>query len=177
MLGEIREAGIGDAAEIAAIHVASWRVTYADLLPPAYLGQLRVAHVSRRWQRRLQAREPAERILVATHADHVAGFVTFGPARDRGEDSGFAGEVTMLYVRPELEGLGVGSRLLVRAVDELRAADLYWAIIWAVDGNRSAIDFYQRHGFQLDGARRVDPIGGGQTPLVRLARSLGPALF
>lgn len=167
-----RSARPADAAAIADIHVSSWRVTYRGMLPDAYLDQMSRRRLEARWRRRTLARS-SERVLVATREGAVTGFASFGPSID---EPGFAGEVTMLYVRPELEAMGIGTQLLEAARDRLAAAPLYWLVIWVLEANRRALAFYQRRGLRLDGARRIDRLGGAGVSVVRCAGPLNPAL-
>lgn len=172
MDGSVRVARPGDADEIADIHMCSWRVTYRGMLPAGYLDRMNRRQLAARWRRRVGARS-GERVLVASRAGRVAGFACLSPSID---EPGFAGEVTMLYVRPELERSGVGTQLLEAGLEALAGLPLYWAVIWVLEANRSAIEFYLRRGFRLDGARRFDHLGGRDVAVVRCARALNPVI-
>lgn len=172
MDGSLRLARPGDADQIADIHVSSWRVTYRGMLPDHYLEAMNRRRLAARWRRRVGARS-GERVLVAERGEVIAGFATLSPTI---REPGFAGEVSMLYVRPELEGSGVGSQLLGTALDQLAAVPLFWAVIWVVEANTRAIEFYRRHGLRLDGGRRVDRLGGRGVSVVRCAKPLNPAI-
>ncbi|MDF3864608.1 GNAT family N-acetyltransferase [Pseudomonas denitrificans (nom. rej.)] len=64
------------------------------------------------------------------------------------------GELFALFVRPECEGLGMGSLLLAAAEEQLfREHGNIWLVTDGGDGIR-ANAFYRRHGWQLSG--RVD---------------------
>lgn len=172
MDGSVRVARPRDADQIADIHVSSWRVTYRGMLPDAYLDAMSRRQLAARWRRRTLLRS-TESVLVAVGGGVVAGFACLSPSIS---EPGFAGEITMLYVRPELEGSGVGTQLLTAGLDQLAAKPLYWAIIWALEANQRAIDFYRRRGFRLDGGRRADRVGGVAVPVVRCAKPLNPAI-
>ncbi len=58
-----------------------------------------------------------------------------------------------LYVHPDHQGLGIGSRLLVE-IESLVQGDELWVEV--VDGNDRAVDFYEAHGF-AEVERSVDP--------------------
>jgi ribosomal protein S18 acetylase RimI-like enzyme len=142
------------------------------MLPDPYLDQMDRRRLAARWRRRVGPRT-GERILVADRGEVIAGFAALSPSM---REPGFAGEITMLYVRPELEGSGVGTQLLAAGLDQLAAVPLYWAIIWVLEANARAIDFYRRRGFRLDGGRRIDRLGGAEVNVVRCATSLNPAI-
>lgn len=172
MDGSVRVARPRDADDIADIHVSSWRVTYRGMLPDDYLDAMDRRRLAARWRRRTLVRS-TERVLVALRGDVIAGFVCLTPSMS---EPGFAGEITMLYVKPELERCGVGTQLLDAGLEQLAAKPLYWAIIWAVEANERAIQFYKRRGFCLDGGRRIDRIGGAPIAVVRCAMPLNPAI-
>jgi GNAT superfamily N-acetyltransferase len=52
--------------------------------------------------------------------------------------------VTNVYVREDSRGRGVGSKLLVAALDSLQSQDVECAFLWSRDESRG---FYSRHGF------------------------------
>lgn len=47
------------------------------------------------------------------------------------------------------------------------------AFLWVLDGNQRAIAFYRRHGFELDGVTKMDPVAGLE---LRMVRRQTPAL-
>ena len=75
----ISPAGPGDAAELARVHVQSWRETYADILPQACLDRLSVPMHARRWRRRLES--ASDVVLIAEDADGLVGFCSGDWAR------------------------------------------------------------------------------------------------
>ena len=80
----VRPAEIADAAGIARAHVASWRSTYRDLLPDAFLSSLTEAGYTDRWARVLA--EGSSRVYVVDEAGDVVGFASGG--RERAGESG-----------------------------------------------------------------------------------------
>lgn len=58
-----------------------------------------------------------------------------------------------LYVHPEHQGLGIGSRLLAE-IETLVEGDELWLEV--VDGNERAVGFYEAHGF-AEVERSTDP--------------------
>lgn len=172
----VRPADRSDADELAAVHLESWRWAYQGLLPETYLSRLRHDELAARWWRRLAAGELDEAIRVVEHDGHVRGFVTFGPRRDDPTWLGYAGEVYMLYLAPELVGLGLGHQLLDQALEELTRMRCYWIVVWVLAKNERARRFYERAGLRLDGARRWDPFGDRAVPVVRYARALNPVI-
>lgn len=79
----------------------------------------------------------AGQVLLAEHRGRVLGFVGFVP-----------GEVTLLFVRPEAVGTGLGGRLLALAMEHARVGhDGPLTVI----ATRNARRFYEKHGFTVVG--------------------------
>lgn len=170
---KVRNADTKDARALARVHSSSWRWAYRDLLPASYLDGLRPKLLEQRWARKLADGDLEEGVCVAEVDGKVGGFVTFGPHHDPSW-LGYAGEVFMLYVEPELVGQGVGHALLESAFERLEDAQCYWLVVWVLARNERAKGFYERAGLQPDGARRWDPFGERTVPVVRYARALNP---
>lgn len=156
------------------MHLASWRWAYRGLLPDAYLDRMRLDELAARWWRRLAVREMEESIGVVEQDGRVRGFITYGPNRDDPTWLGYAGEIYMLYLEPELTGHGLGAQLMVRACDDLTRYRCHWVVVWVLARNHAARRFYERLGFQLDGARRWDPFADRSVPVLRYAKALNP---
>jgi GNAT superfamily N-acetyltransferase len=91
----------------------------------------------------------------------VVGFMAIGPSRD--EDRQGEVELYTLYVDPHLWGAGIGSALMAMVPSD---ADVS---LWVSKGNARARSFYERHGFDPDGAAE----SGHHVPVIRLARTNG----
>jgi GNAT superfamily N-acetyltransferase len=57
---------------------------------------------------------------------------------------------------PDHWGRGVGSALFADAIAELTARQLTHVMLWVLEGNTRALQFYQGSGFVLDGARKIE---------------------
>jgi GNAT superfamily N-acetyltransferase len=105
------------------------------------------------------------------HDPEPVGVVTLLAAAYPGEGhaDAVAYQLRGMAVRSELAGRGVGSALLVAAVELLRgrAAGLLWC-----NARVPAATFYERHGFARDGAEFVPPDLG--IPHVRMWLRLPP---
>jgi GNAT superfamily N-acetyltransferase len=172
----IRPAYRGDAEALARLHLRSWRWAYRGLLPDSYLRGLRLDVLAGRWFMRLAGSEAEEAVRVLDVDGRLGGFVTFGPHRDDATWLGYAGEVYMLYLAPELVGHGLGGALLEGALDELTRCRCFWVVLWVLARNERARAFYERHELRMDGAQRWDPFGEQAVPVVRYAKALNPVL-
>ena len=136
----IRTAVAGDAPAIARIYVDTWRVTYAPILPSAYLAKLDVEKQTKSWDKLLA--NTSERVIVAVLDGVVLGFASGG--REREQDAFFRGEIYTLYVVPELQRQGIGASLLVEMLRRL--VDHTPVLVWVLKDNRGARRFYEALG-------------------------------
>ena len=70
------------------------------------------------------------------------------------EQAGRVAWMEELYVTPEFRGLGLGKRLITRAVQEARKADCVSVELEVVRGHERAAKLYLREGFALLPRRR-----------------------
>jgi ribosomal protein S18 acetylase RimI-like enzyme len=167
----VRLAAPADAPAMAALHVRAWRATYAGLIPDDFLAGLKVEEREARWRHSLTAPEvaPGERvILVAEDAGVVLGFVAAGHAR--GDDEFGMGEVYAINVDPPAWGRGAGRALLAAATASLDARFAV-SILWVVEGNQRARAVYERAGWSIDGATKMESYGGADVNNCRYRRA------
>lgn len=172
----IRQASAEDAAAIARIQVESWRTAYASILPASFLASLSVDDRAARWRNRIGplAHDDSPTFVICDAAGDVRGFVHSGPTRDADADLEGSAELYTVYVDPATWRSGYG-RTLMAATDEFWAArgvDLL--SLWVFERNAGARAFYERLGWQRDGATQVDDFGGAHAVEVRYRRRLSP---
>jgi len=141
---EIREADAADAATIAAIHCASWRDAYANVLDPAYLRGPIEGERQSFWSARFAEADPARTVFLA--AAPPAAFMCVY----RDLDAVWGSLVDNLHVLPELRGRGVGERLMRTAARHLAGqAQRAGLHLWVFEANRDGLRFYRRLGGEV----------------------------
>ena len=152
----IRPAIAADAAAIARVHVAAWRVGYAGLVDHGVLDALDESERARRWVDTLDGDDDA---LVAEDDDGLAGFASVAvPARDVAEPG--VGEITALYVDPQRWRSGIGRALVDAAAAELREQGCDDVVLWTFEASEPSRAFYAALGFEPDGAHKPHPRTG-----------------
>lgn len=144
----IRDAQPADASGIARVHVASWRSTYAGMLPGDYLVGMSKRTAEVRWRMSLPDRVPGGGTVVAVdEAGDVVGFASFGRERRAldGIDGGFEGEVYALYLLDDAKGQGTGRRLMAACAGCMREAGWRSAMVWCLSTNPTRW-FYEHLG-------------------------------
>jgi len=170
----IREATPADAGAIAGVHVRCWQAAYQGLLPGDYLASLSVAQRTARWRRLLDSGSTtwvSDRSSAAGTPDAAAvvGFVSVGPAR--GEPEG-VGELYAIYLEPTHIGQGLGLALMAHAIEHLQASGFQQAILWVLESNTRAREFYEAAGWAADGATKQESIGGAEVLELRYRTQL-----
>ncbi|MBN9252831.1 MAG: GNAT family N-acetyltransferase, partial [Mesorhizobium sp.] len=74
----------------------------------------------------------------------IAGYATIG--RNRARELRQQGEIYELYLRPEYQGIGLGSRLFAAARQRLKDHGLKGMVVWALEENENALAFYAGAG-------------------------------
>lgn len=149
----IRPAAVGEAAAIAACHVACWQEAYANLLPADYLRDLDVNARTASWQHVLSGPNvsgpDAGSHAVAVVDGDVVGFA--GATASRDEPPVRDLELWGIYLRAAHHGTGLGQALLDAVVGDRPCS------LWVARDNSRARHFYARNGFRPDGARKTEP--------------------
>lgn len=144
----VTRANFSDAPTIARIHVASWREAYAGLLPQWGLVDMSEKGLERWWRASLV--NPRSRVSVArVGGAGVVGFLKCAPARDYGLGLPIDAEIEALYVDPDGLGRGIGTALLNELFAHLSERGTRGIIVWALEGNWPARQFYEKHGGRL----------------------------
>jgi GNAT superfamily N-acetyltransferase len=160
----------GDELAVAAVHVASWRDAYRELMPAEFLAGLDPADRARRYTFDAPGRNGPATVLAVDEDDTIWGFATVGPARD--EDAAGLGELYALYVDPPRLGTGTGRLLLADGRRRLADRGNAEAILWVLIGNAPAQRFYERDSWDRDGGERIEQPYGIVSTVVRYRRSL-----
>lgn len=145
----LRKANRVDAAELGALHVASWHETYTGILPDEMLAGLSVDARTAMWSKILGSPDElgCAAVFVAEDNGRVIGFGSCGKQR---EDSlthkGFSGEFSAIYVLHSHQGRGVGRSILAAMANELSAVGHKAACLWVLRQNAPARAFYEKLG-------------------------------
>ena len=156
---KIRHFQRSDLAHIAAVQAASWKDTYADALPAAYLADQVTEDLERHWSE--VAIQPEDIIRVAED-DGIIGFISVWCRPDPFIDN--------LHIKPVKRSKGVGSKLMASAARQMIRQGHSTAYLWVFEKNRRAIQLYERlGGVRTDHA--LKKIFGHQVPSVKMVWS------
>lgn len=152
----IRRARADDAAALSGIFDAAWREAYQGIIPGVALERM-MARRGPRWWRQTVAR--SRPLVVIECGEAIAGYASYGRCRDRALKA--EGELDELYLAPEYQGLGFGTRLFKAVRNDLFDREVHRVAVWTLADNTRARDFYERLGGRVC-AEAVDRVAGAR---------------
>lgn len=146
----IRPALANDASRIAEIIVTNYRINFYPLFlnDEFYFGELNVVDMADEYAEGTQA---------------LANTFVYDDGVVKGIIRLNNNEIEKLYVEPQFQSHGIGAELLHFAVDTMKCD-----FLWALEYNKRAIDFYQKHGFMLTGEKIIED---DFVPLLKMSRT------
>jgi GNAT superfamily N-acetyltransferase len=142
-----------------ALHIATWMATYRDRVPEAFYEQRVAAHRARDWDAVIRRQTAlGGGVLVVRCDDGVVGLCQHGPTEDDDDDPRRVGHIHRLYVSPLRQRAGIGRSLLAASTRQLCEDGMSAVTLWALETDERARSFYERLGWQPDGARRFDGV-------------------
>ncbi|MBD8905195.1 GNAT family N-acetyltransferase [Methylorubrum zatmanii] len=156
----IRRARVADAAGLSAVFDAAWREAYQGVIPGVALERFLVRRGPATWRAMIGS---GRGLAVVAFDEQVAGYATYGRTRDRALATD--GEIDELYIAPEFQGLGLGSRLFRAVRNDLIDRGLTRIGVWALADNTRACAFYERLG-GVTGPISVERLSGICLPKV-----------
>ncbi|GHH51749.1 GNAT family N-acetyltransferase [Lentzea cavernae] len=166
-----------DLPEIVRIHRETWRLAYAQLLPPEVLDAL---DTDEAWSSAIQLGA----VLKATEGEWTVGFAVASKApqeevaRADGslpEDAETTALVSVL-VEPRWGRRGHGTRLLAEAGRRLEDTGATRGIAWVPEADKASKNFYERLGWTGDGTVRTLDAGGRPLREIRVSGPLAVRL-
>jgi len=146
---EVRPATVEDVPVIERIARESWHATYDEILGPDAVDAKLDEWYDPEDLRESVAAE--EGVFVVAGADPV-GFAQAVPGED-------AWHLARIYVDPEQWGEGVGTAMLERVEDELRAAGVEGYRLAVLAENTVGVGFYESRGFERFDTHTVELAG------------------
>ena len=84
------------------------------------------------------------RLLVLDFDETIGGYASYG--RNRVPSLHYGGEIFELYIAPEFQGVGFGTRLFEVARKDLAEHGYSSFLVWALADNERAVQFYLKLG-------------------------------
>jgi L-amino acid N-acyltransferase YncA len=166
----IRMAAVADAEAITEVHVASTVTAYATFFPADELARIDSRDRAARWRELLA--DGCTTTLIAEADGHAVGFINFGACRDDDLPQESVCEVMAEYVHPTVWRRGIGRRLMQEALDRLAVDGFRSVVVWTLESNGRAIEFYKEFSFVCDGTTHQRTMFGTSVAIIRLRGQL-----
>lgn len=153
---DVRRAEPHDARAISEAHRLSWEQAYSGLIPHKPLTNMLERRGEGWWRK---ATRGSATMLVVEVAGVVAGYATLGLSRARGLPHD--GEIYEIYLRPEYQGIGLGSILFIEARRLLTSLGCNGIVVWCLEDSDLARRFFRSHGGK-DVAEGMEDFAGKQ---------------
>ena len=150
----IRRARTEDAAALSGVFDAAWRETYQGIIPGVALDRMMARRGPRWWLSTIGRGRP---LVVLDVGEAVAGYVSYGRCRDRSLPA--EGEIDELYLAPEYQGVGFGTRLFRCVRNDMADRGIKRIAVWSLSDNERARAFYARLGGKVI-AETTDRVAG-----------------
>lgn len=172
----LRPADADDAEELGQVRHAAWLWAYRGQVPAQHLAELSPLRERLDWLEWFSATRPpsiTKEAWVAVHAGRIAGFTTHMVLRD----PIVLGELTEIYVRPDVVRAGVGRALMNNAVDRMAQAGATDLVVRVLEDNVRAHRFYEALGWsRVRQFKRPYRLGeAGSVTVVQYERRLSPS--
>lgn len=137
---KVRRARAKDSAALTRIFTDSWRLAYRGIIPSAHLDCLIGRRCEAWWKKAIRTES---HLMVIEAGGKVAGYASCGASRGHAV---YKGEIFELYIDPLYQGLGLGEHLFEACRAELDKCSLDGLVVWALEDNDAAAQFYWRRG-------------------------------
>ena len=146
----IRRMEIEDAEAVTDVLINTWKTAYRGIVSDECLDNLdRVTLVERR-------RKQYKDYIVAVSDGLIAGFCWYVNNNSFTEDvPDIDSEVVAIYVLPEMERQGIGRKMMLYAIDDLKKQDKNKMIIWCLKDNHQGRAFYEKMGGKIIGEHKT----------------------
>ena len=138
---DVRRAHPQDSTAIAATHEQSWTNAYTGILPYRALRAMLQRRGHAWWERAIRK---STKVLVLDIGGEVVGYATLGG--NRVDSLPAEGEIYELYLAPEYQGIGLGSKLFAAARQELKSLGYEGSVVWVLADNDNGVRFYENAG-------------------------------
>jgi GNAT superfamily N-acetyltransferase len=150
----IRRARTEDAAALSGVFDSAWREAYQGIIPGVALDRMMARRGPRWWLSTIGRGRP---LVVLDVGEAIAGYTSYGRCRDRSLPA--EGEIDELYLAPEYQGIGFGTRLFKCVRNDMTDRGIKRIAVWSLTENERARAFYERLGGKVV-AETTDRVAG-----------------
>lgn len=150
----IRQASQNDLCRLAEIHIDGWRYAYKGIATDYELFVERQVIHSIKMFESILINNPETISLFEDDNKIIKGFALH--SKNRGNFGESIYEITALYIQPEFINQGIGTQLVKNIIENVNKNIFSEIIVWTLEKNLKAIQFYQKCTFQIDTNKKFD---------------------
>ena len=140
-----------EAYEYAACHIACWQAAYRGIMTDEYLDNMSAEKMAEDTRQALS--NPGVYRFYCVELDRkMIGRLVVSKSRD--EDKPDAGEIAAMYLAGEYWDKGYGRKMMDFSIKEIKKMGYDEAFLWVLEENSRARKFYEKCGFEFDGAKK-----------------------
>lgn len=144
-----------DAEKIAKLKIENYKETYANIFPNSFLNKMSFEKEKIKYIEGLKNRK----VLLYYDEDKILGYVYYGKRKNHKEVlPNYDGEIYAIYVDVNYQNKGIGTKLIKSALYDLMN-DYKKIILWCIDDNLQAMQFYKNKNFKKSDKIEVE-VGG-----------------
>ncbi len=143
----IRQAKVDDWKGISRVHVDCMHSAYQEILPSDIINKFTYKDREKRWQKDLpnSIRGGTMNFVAVDQQGEIVGFALGGTMRDPRLRIKYTGEIYGLYVHPEAQGQGYGTKLFESVAQHLASLHHSSIALWTFKDHQSC-SFYKYLG-------------------------------
>ncbi|QKE75677.1 GNAT family N-acetyltransferase [Arthrobacter citreus] len=151
----IRNATLTDATGIAKVHVASWKTTYKNIMPDAFLQKLSYDQRIGSWTKNIT--KERHYVFVAENGNgEIIGFADCGKREENQVDD--SGDLTSIYLLEEYQGTGIGKQLMEQLFNQFEKLGFNRVFVEVLEDNKTRF-FYEYYGAELLKSEKITIAG------------------
>lgn len=158
----LREGKVEDAEQKGFVHFTSWKETYTGLMPNEYLDNLKLENCIN------IARKYPQNTLVAIVNDQVVGFSGYLEDSTKNASIKPSSEIMAIYLLNRYQKKGIGYALMQESLKRVTKNNV---ILFVLEQNLNAINFYKKIGFEFTGHKIIQPVLGGELVEIEMVLS------
>ncbi len=147
-----RMATFSDARTIARIHIYSWQKMYKEFVPAVILKNFSLDERTQFW---LDLIQQGVKVILIEVEKKAVGFASICTFRDTNATQG-DGEISAIYLHPQFWRMGLGSKLCLTALTELKRLGYQKVFLWVLEANSQARKFYEALGFEATNSSKLE---------------------
>ena len=153
---DIISATFDNVSDLGYVHALAWQASHRNLVSDELLSNFTPQNRTEVFEHAML--HSTEQFFIAYLDNLPIGMIILNPAPDEAQDL-CIGEVKSIYFLPEYLGQGYGKELMDFGVSQLKEWNKTKIILWVLQDNHRARNFYQKYGYEHDGVTKAVTLG------------------